>query len=120
MALAPARSISLICRNSMLIYKICTVDLWEETRRTGVFPGMPIDIDDGYIHLSTAEQQAETMRKYFAGKPGHVVLSIDADSLGDALKWEPSFSGSRPGNFPHLYGALKLSDVLKAEPLICV
>ena len=102
----------------MLIYKICTAELWEETQRTGIFPGMPIDIDDGYVHLSTAAQQAETVRKYFADKIGHVVLTIESDSLSDALKWEPSSSGNRPGNFPHLYGVLKSSDVLKVEPLL--
>lgn len=102
----------------MLIYKICTSALWEEMQRTGVFAGMPIDHDDGYVHLSTAEQQEETVRKYFANKSGYVVLAIDAEALGDALVWEPSSSGSRPGLFPHLYGELPLSAVRGMEPLI--
>jgi len=100
----------------MLIYKICTVELWEETKRSGEFPGMKIDIDDGYVHFSTAEQQAETARKYFSGQSGLMLLTIEADDLGDALRWEPSSSGKRPGNFPHLYRPLKASEVLKAEP----
>jgi uncharacterized protein (DUF952 family) len=95
----------------MLIYKICTRELWEETQRTGVFPGMPIDVTDGYIHFSTADQNAETALKYFAGKKDLMLLAVDAESLGDKLVWEPSSSRTRPGNFPHLYGQLKLADI---------
>lgn len=98
----------------MHIYKICTHALWEETKRTGIFPGMPIDLADGYVHFSTAEQQGETARKYFAGQKGLTLLTVDAESLGEALKWEASSSGSRTGSFPHLYGPLHLSQVVKA------
>ncbi|MFZ4540901.1 MAG: DUF952 domain-containing protein [Rickettsiales bacterium] len=100
----------------MLIYKICTRALWEETKATGVFPGMPIDMADGYVHLSTAEQQAETARKYFSGQRGLVLLSVDAEALGEALSWEPSASGARAGDFPHLYGPLPLSAIIGATP----
>lgn len=96
----------------MHIYKICTRALWEETERTGMFPGMPIDIQDGYIHFSTAEQQTETLRKYFAEQKDIVVLTVESDTLGEALKWEPSSSGTRAGLFPHLYGVLKRTDVM--------
>lgn len=96
------------------MYKICTRALWEETQRSGVFPGMPIDIADGYVHFSTAEQNVETARKYFAGKPDLMLLAVDVAALGDALRWEASSSGDRPGDFPHLYGVLPLSAVREA------
>ncbi len=98
----------------MLIYKICTRALWEETERTGVFPGMPVDMADGYVHFSTAEQNAETARKYFAGQMDLMLLTVDAEKLGEALVWEASSSGNRPGKFPHLYGKLKREDVAEA------
>lgn len=101
----------------MHIYKICTLALWEETQKTGVFPGMSVDVADGYVHFSTAQQQAETVQKYFAGQTGLVVLTVDAAAFGDALRWEPSSSGSRPGLFPHLYGQLKRSAVIEARLL---
>jgi uncharacterized protein (DUF952 family) len=102
----------------MLIYKICTEAMWENFQRTRMFAGMPIDQQDGYIHLSTAEQQEGTARKYFAGKSGHMVLTIDADALGEALVWEASSSRERPGLFPHLYGPLPFDAVRAAVPLI--
>lgn len=98
----------------MLIYKICTRALWEETERTGVFPGMPIDIADGYVHFSTAEQSEETARKYFSGQKDLILLTVESDDLGDALRWEPSSSGRRPGAFPHLYGPLPRVAIIAA------
>ena len=83
---------------------------------SGVFSGMPIDAADGYIHFSTAEQRDETARKYFAGQQGLVLLTVESDAVGEALRWEPSSSGTRNGNFPHLYGQLMLSAVVSAEP----
>lgn len=101
----------------MRIFKICTRDIWEKTKETGEFPGMQIDIDDGYIHFSTAEQNAETLAKYFRTAKNLMLLEVESDQLGAALVWEPSSSGSRPGNFPHLYGPLKLEHVLYATPI---
>ena len=98
----------------MRIFKICTRDIWEKTKETGEFPGMQIDIDDGYIHFSTAEQAAETAAKHFAGVEGLWLAAVEADTLGDDLKWEPSRGGAL---FPHLYRPLRLEDVVWAWPL---
>jgi uncharacterized protein (DUF952 family) len=98
----------------MYIYKICTRAMWDEMQHTGVFPGMEIDHDDGYIHFSTREQNEETARKYFAGKTGLMLLKVDAEKLGAQLRWEPSSSGMRPGDFPHLYGLLTQDSVVEA------
>jgi len=98
----------------ILIYKICSEALWQEARNAGVFAGAPVDEHDGFIHFSTAAQVAETAAKHFAGADDLVLLTIDADRLGAALKWEPSRGGAL---FPHLYGALPLDAVLWAAPL---
>lgn len=99
----------------MHIFKICTREVWEETERAGVFPGMQIDLADGYVHLSSLEQSGATIRKYFRGQTGLVMLTVDADKLGDALRWEQSSTGRR-GEFPHLYGSLPLSAIIEAMP----
>jgi uncharacterized protein (DUF952 family) len=96
------------------IYKICSEALWREARDAGVFAGAPVDAHDGFIHFSTGAQVAETAAKHFTGAGDLVLLTIDADQLGPALKWEPSRGGDL---FPHLYGALPLSAVLWAAPL---
>lgn len=81
-----------------------------------MFPGMPIDIADGYVHFSTAEQQAETAQKYFAGQKNLMLLSVESDDLGQALRWEASSSGSRTGLFPHLYAPLRIVSIRDATP----
>jgi uncharacterized protein (DUF952 family) len=96
------------------IYKICETALWREAEREGVFGGAPIDSGDGYIHFSTAEQAIETAAKHFAGINDLLLVAVDADALGPALKWEPSRGGAL---FPHLYGALPLEAVLWTNPL---
>lgn len=98
----------------MLIYKIFRDDELRALERDGTTPGAPIDVADGYVHFSTAEQAAETAAKHFASEDGLFVLAVDGDTLGDDLKWEPSRGGAL---FPHLYRELQLSDVQWVEPL---
>lgn len=98
----------------MLIYKIFRADEWAELQSQSVTKGAPIDIADGYVHFSTAEQARETAAKHFAGEDGLILLALDSDALGDDLKWEPSRGGAL---FPHLYRELRLGDVLWDKPL---
>jgi uncharacterized protein (DUF952 family) len=96
------------------IYKICPRPLWQEAERDGVFRGAPVDRADGYIHFSTAEQVRETAAKHFAGQSDLVLVAVEAEPLGLALKWEPSRGGAL---FPHLYGELSMQDVIWVKPL---
>ncbi|MGB2463670.1 MAG: DUF952 domain-containing protein, partial [Candidatus Puniceispirillaceae bacterium] len=45
------------------IYKICSHHLWQQAKKTGQFTGAPVDIEDGFIHFSTADQMKETAEK---------------------------------------------------------
>ena len=76
------------------IYKICTASEWREAERAGVYRGSAADHKDGFIHFSTAEQAAETAAKWFSGQRDLVLVAVDADALGDTLKWEPSRGGA--------------------------
>lgn len=96
------------------IYKICTAAEWAEAERAGVYRGSAVDRRDGFIHFSTSEQAAETAAKWFAGQRDLVLVAVDADVLGDKLKWEPSRGGAM---FPHLYGELEIKAVLRVDPL---
>ncbi|MEX0286410.1 MAG: DUF952 domain-containing protein [Paracoccaceae bacterium] len=98
----------------MLIYKILRADEWRDLQSQGETPGAPIDVTDGFVHFSTATQAAETAAKHFAGEADLILLALEADALGDALKWEVSRGDAL---FPHLYAPLRLSDVVWHEPL---
>lgn len=96
------------------IYKICDTALWRAAEAAGLFEGAPVDVADGYIHFSTAEQVRETAARHFAGVADLVLAAVDADALGGALRFEPSRGGAL---FPHLYGPLPMSAVLWTKPL---
>lgn len=98
----------------MLIYKIFRSPEWEALKAEGSTAGAPIDLADGYIHLSTAEQATETASKHFAGVDGLVLAAIDAAALGEHLRWEPSRGGAL---FPHLYRPMLLTDMSWHAPL---
>lgn len=91
-----------------MIYKIVPSEPWRKAETAGVFDGSPVDKADGFIHFSTASQVRETAAKHFAGQDGLVLVAVDADELGEALKYEVSRGGDL---FPHLYGPLPLSAV---------
>jgi uncharacterized protein (DUF952 family) len=96
------------------IYKICDAAEWAEAEGAGEFRGSAVDVADGYIHLSTASQVAETAAKHFARRPGLVVVAVAAEGVSGFLKWEPSRGGAL---FPHLYGALPMTAVRWVKPL---
>ena len=96
------------------IYKICPRELWAEAEAAGTFSGAPVDLVDGFIHFSSAAQVVETAEKHFGRQDGLVLVTVDADKLGPALRHEPSRGGDL---FPHLYGPLPLHAVTQVEPL---
>lgn len=98
----------------MLIYKVLTGPQWAALERAGETAGAPVDLADGFVHFSTATQLGETLEKHFAGQSGLMLLSVEAEALGPALRWERSRGGAL---FPHLYRALRLSDVIATAPL---
>jgi uncharacterized protein (DUF952 family) len=96
------------------IYKICTAAEWRQAEQAGTYRGSAADRRDGFIHFSTAAQAAGTAAKWFAGQRDLVLVAVNADALGDTLKWEPSRGGAL---FPHLYGELPLGVVRRVDPL---
>jgi uncharacterized protein (DUF952 family) len=96
------------------IYKICERAAWQEAESAGVYRGSALDRRDGFIHFSSAAQVQETAAKHFAGQTGLMLIAVDGDALGAALKWEVSRGGAL---FPHLYGALPVAAARWARPL---
>ncbi|BAF86385.1 protein of unknown function [Azorhizobium caulinodans ORS 571] len=97
-----------------IIYKICPRTLWEAAEAAGRFEGAPVDLADGYIHFSAAEQVRETAAKHFAGKDDLLLVAVDSARLAPHLKWEPSRGGAL---FPHLYAPLPVTSALWVKPL---
>jgi len=91
-----------------MIYHMCRREEWGLALQSGTYAGSSRDQADGFIHFSTWEQLPESARKHRKGQVGLVLLAVDPDVLGNALRWEPSRQGAL---FPHLYGKFPVSAV---------
>ncbi|HSN31017.1 MAG TPA: DUF952 domain-containing protein [Kofleriaceae bacterium] len=98
----------------MLIYKVATRAQWQAAEASGTFAGAPVDLADGYIHFSTAAQLAGTLAKHFAGQRDLLLIAVDAEALGPALRWEVSRGGDR---FPHLYAPLPVAAAIRVTEI---
>lgn len=105
------------------VYHLALASEWRQARVDGVYErstrGRSLQ-EVGFIHTCQAHQIAATHARWFAdsasdGAPdGVVLLCIDPQPLGEALRLEPvSPSGEL---FPHLYGPLPLAAVVAAHP----
>ena len=97
-----------------LVFKIVDRAAWNGAQATGSYAGAPVDLADGYIHLSAAHQLRETAAKHFRGRQDQLLVAFEADDLGKELRWEPSRGGDL---FPHLYGPLPTAAALWTLPL---
>ena len=95
-------------------YKVLTADQMAALERDGTFTGAPVDLKDGYVHLSTADQLAETIDKHFTGQADLHIVAVDLAAYADKLRWEPSRGGQL---FPHLYAPLLLETAVAYSPL---
>ncbi|WP_314375607.1 DUF952 domain-containing protein [Sphingomonas paucimobilis] len=95
-------------------YKVLTAEQMAALEQEGVFRGAPVDIADGYIHLSTAAQLTETVDKHFANQTDLHIAAVDLEAMGEAVKWEESRGGQL---FPHLYAPLPLTAVVAYSPM---
>ena len=97
-----------------MIFKLLRTPEWHALQADGVTAGAPVDLADGYVHFSTAEQVPETAARHFDGVEGLWLLAVEEAAVGDNLRWEPSRGGA---DFPHLHAPLRLDQVAWAEPV---
>lgn len=93
---------------NLFAYKLLDPAAFKDWKASGSYTGSADDIRDGFIHLSTAEQTAETAAKYFGGVDPLVVAMVDLTAVRDTLQWEPSRGGAL---FPHVYGPIPFGAV---------
>ena len=97
-----------------IAYKVLTAKQWADWQAQGSFDGAPVDLADGYIHMSASGQLTETVERHFTGQTGLCIAAVDLAVLGNAVRWEPSRGGQL---FPHAYCSLPRSAVIAHGPL---
>ena len=96
------------------LYKITTAIEWHEAQTAGKFQGSALDLKDGFIHLSTADQVRDTARLHFAEQNDLVLVAVAENEVRLHLKWEPSRGGKL---FPHVFSSLNPASVLWVKAL---
>jgi len=91
---------------SEVAYKLVDRAEWELARLDGAYAGSAVDLKDGYIHMSSTAQLAETARRHYAGRGDLLLIEVELKVLGEALKWEAARGGDL---FPHLFAPLPVS-----------
>jgi uncharacterized protein (DUF952 family) len=98
-----------------LIYKVCPAAHWQACLGTGTLPWSEADQRDGFVHLSTAQQLGETLRRHYRDAADPWLLTVEVRALpAEALRWEVSRGGDV---FPHLYADLPRSAIVDAQAL---
>ena len=93
------------------VYKILTTSEWKDAKALGEIE-TALDRKDGFIHLSTAQQLSGTLAFYFKNFDSLVLLQINTRDFKDEIIFEKAFpAGERTGEFPHLYGILKVEKI---------
>lgn len=93
------------------VYKILTTSEWTEAKALGEIE-TALDRNDGFVHLSTAQQLAGTLAFYFKDFDSLILLQINTQDFKDKIIFEEAApAGERAGKFPHLYGILKVEKI---------
>lgn len=92
-------------------YKILTITEFDKFTKEKIFLGTPLDIKDGYIHMSSTKKQMERVKQKYYKDQKIYLLEIDLDKLNN-VKFEPISNGDI---YPHQYGELKLTDIISSE-----
>ena len=87
------------------VYKILTINEWEDFKNFFFFYGTELDKSSKFIHLSSLSQLSETISLYFLEYNKVVILELETISIKEGLKWELSRNNEF---FPHYHGTLDI------------
>jgi len=86
---------------------ICARTDWQAALAQGEYRAESLAAE-GFTHCSTPAQVAATANRFYHGRRGLVLLTIDRGRVQAEVRWEPA-DGSL---FPHVYGTLPLDAVV--------
>jgi len=95
-----------------MIFHITDQSAWQAAQVEGAYRAPSLETE-GFIHFSTESQVAATANRFYKGKTGLVLLTIDPNRLAAELRYEDTRSH---GTFPHLYGPLNVDAVVDVKP----
>ena len=86
------------------VYRIFIESEFIKFKNSKEFKGNQLDVNSGFIHLSTLNQIDGTVKRYFRNEKELSIVQFKTKDLSSYLKWEKSRDTQL---FPHFYGVLK-------------
>ena len=99
-------------KKETFVYRVMLNNEWDEFKKKKKFFGNKLDIQSGFIHLSTKSQIKNTIEKYYKNQDSIIIFKINVKDIAKNLKWEISRNNQL---FPHLYGFINFIDVKKTK-----
>ena len=99
-------------KKESFVYRVMLNNEWDEFKKKKKFFGNKLDIQSGFIHLSTKSQIKNTIEKYYKNEDSVIIFKINVKDIAKNLKWEISRNNQL---FPHLYGFINFIDVKKIK-----
>ena len=99
-------------KKESFVYRVMLNNEWVEFKKKKKFFGNKLDIQSGFIHLSTKSQIKNTIEKYYKNEDSIIIFKINVKDIAKNLKWEISRNNQL---FPHLYGFINFIDVKKTK-----
>ena len=99
-------------KKESFVYRVMLNNEWDEFKKKKKFFGNKLDIQSGFIHLSTKSQIKNTIEKYYKNEDSIIIFKINVKDIAENLKWEISRNNQL---FPHLYGFINFIDVKKTK-----
>ena len=90
-------------KKESFVYRVMLNNEWDEFKKKKKFFGNKLDIQSGFIHLSTKSQIKNTIEKYYKNEDSIIIFKINVKDIAKNLKWEISRNNQL---FPHLYLSL--------------
>ena len=99
-------------KKESFVYRVMLNNEWDEFKKKKKFFGNKLDIQSGFIHLSTKSQIKNTIEKYYKNEDSIIIFKINVKDIAKNLRWEISRNNQL---FPHLYGFINFIDVKKTK-----
>lgn len=95
-----------------MLYHCATEQDWADRSETHYEPSGYAE--EGFVHLSAADQMVGTLNKHYPGRTGLLILTVDPATLSSAPVWEDLYESGM--EFPHVYAPLDVAAVIAVTP----
>lgn len=97
-----------------MIYHVALKSQWAKAQAEGFFTEDSLTTE-GFIHMSTREQVAGVLDRYYKNIPDLLLLHVDESLLTSKLQYD--LSPSVQESFPHVYGTINLNAIVYVEEI---